>query len=201
MFDIKSEFLFPKQVIISDDTQYHQYKNELVEYCYEQYNKNPEGLKYTNIGGWQSDPFFMMYDKDLEFFNLRLKENVSTCLLDHFKIRDDVSIQVPRMWINISGNNHYNKVHTHPFSHYSGVFYVQTPNNCGNIGFYQDGTVYQETLFRLQEFRERKKILSHLDYTPVEGRLLLFPSTLPHDVAMNVSDCDRISISFDIVFN
>ena len=35
-------------------------------------------------------------------------------------------------------------------------------------------------------------------FTPIEGRILLFPSSLEHEVEENKSDEDRISYSFNI---
>lgn len=202
MFEIQSEFLFPKQVIISDDTEYSEYRSQLIEYCYEQMSKDRDGMHYTNVNGWQSDPLFMMKDPKLNFFLERLIKNVNQCLVNHYMIRDNVDTNVPRMWINISNKYSYNVVHTHPFSHYTGVFYVKTAEKCGDISLYQNSaTEYQETLFRRQEIRKDKKICPSIVYEPIEGRLLLFPSTLSHGVDMNRSDSDRISISFDIVFS
>lgn len=200
MFKVQSEFLFPKQLIISDDEDYPEYRNSLVEYCYEQLSKNRNGVEYSNIGGWQSDPFSLLNDDNFNFFNQRLFNNIKYCLENEFMLVKS-NIQIPRMWINISGKHHYNIIHTHPFSHYSGVFYVKSHENCGEITFYRPAMESQECYFRHYEIKESKNILHNKTYFPKEGRLLLFPSTLEHGVEMNRSDSDRISISFDLVFS
>ncbi len=48
---------------------------------------------------------------------------------------------------------------------------------------------------------DKKSDQRHWDrvsYTPVAGRLILFPSWLEHDVEANMSDHERISISFNM---
>lgn len=200
MFKVQSEFLFPKQVIISDDEEYPEYRNSLVEYCYEQLSKNRNGVEYSNIGGWQSDPFSLLYDNNFNFFKERLFDNIKYCLENEFMLIKS-HIEIPRIWINISGKNHYNIIHTHPFSHFSGVFYVKSTENCGEIAFHISAMESQECFFRHPEIKKSKNILPNKTYFPKEGRMLLFPSLLSHGVNMNQSDSDRISISFDLVFS
>ncbi len=38
-------------------------------------------------------------------------------------------------WININQKNNSNQVHTHPACILSGVYYIKTPKECGNIQF------------------------------------------------------------------
>jgi hypothetical protein len=82
---------------------------------------------------------------------------------------------------NISSTTHYNKVHTHGSAkgQFSGVYYLQVFSDSGNIMFYDD-------LF-----------LNKIEYTPVIGDLLIFPSYLPHSVNPNNNSKDRISIAFN----
>lgn len=202
MFNIESQFLFPKQLIISDDSNYPQYRNQLIECCYEQMSNDKVGAQYTNRGGWQSNAHSMMNDSKFSFFIEILSQNIGECLKQEYQIIQNTTIDIPRIWINISGHNHYNTTHTHPMSHYTGVFYVKCPENCGNIIFNNgyNANDYQECLYRENEVMENNKIYPSCSYTPVEGRLILFPSCVPHLVEMNQSDSDRISISFDLLF-
>jgi uncharacterized protein (TIGR02466 family) len=114
--------------------------------------------------------------------------------------------QIIRMWIQISGKNHYNTDHTHPMSHYSGVFYVKCKdddfkNGCLRVSDYSNAQEFQELLFRKIEIRDEFLMHPAFSYTAKEGKLLLFPSGLKHNVSMNQYDYDRISIAFDIMFD
>lgn len=204
MFDIHSEFYFPKQFIISDDMYYYTYKDQLVEFCYEQEYLNPEGMHYSNIGGWQSDVnvFNSPEEYKYKFFKQRLYQNVRECFNDHFMIKDTYVPYIDRMWINISKYNDYNTEHTHPMAHFTGIFYVKCAEDCGDlcVNGYSNANDSQELLYRKPEIMHEYHMYPVTYFTPKEGRLLLFPTSLAHSVRMNKSNSDRISIAFDIVF-
>ena len=46
--------LFPIHVIAHDLENYSEYRNKLVRYCYQD-QKDSDGVKVSNIGGWQSE--------------------------------------------------------------------------------------------------------------------------------------------------
>ena len=93
------------------------------------------------------------------------------------------------MWSIISGKYCYNGVHSHLVDSqpgrdnrfWSGALYLKTPKNCGNITFHS----YQN-------------INAGRDVNPYESLVLLFPSSMYHSVRPNLSDKDRIVISFNI---
>ena len=50
------------------------------------------------------------------------------------------------------------------------------------------------------EYRDFTVIGSKIAVPIKEGRLVLFPAWLSHSVPVNVSDAERVSISFNIMF-
>jgi uncharacterized protein (TIGR02466 family) len=106
------------------------------------------------------------------------------------------------MWVNISKLNDYNTNHTHPMSHFTGIFYVKCDDDSGNlhVSGYRHANDSQELNFRKSEIIHNHGMYQFVNFTPKEGRLLLFPACLSHSVYMNKSNCDRISIAFDILF-
>jgi uncharacterized protein (TIGR02466 family) len=206
MFDIRSEFISPKQVIISDDMEYPLYRQELIDFCYNQKKIDPEGKHYTNVGGWQSSDILNKLNNNTDFFIKRLKQNLKQCFDSQLMISPEYNPQIIRMWIQISGKNNYNTDHTHPMSHYSGVFYVKCKDNdlrngCLRVSSYSNAQEFQELLFRKEEIRDEFMMHPSFSYPAKEGRLLLFPSGLNHNVSINQYDYDRISIAFDILFD
>jgi uncharacterized protein (TIGR02466 family) len=202
MFDVHSEFLFPRQVIISKDLEYEYYREDLITYCLNKKSEDPEGQHFTNVYGWQSD--IILHDKKLpKIFKERIKQNVFYCLENELNILA-TSINIHRMWIQISQKNSFNIQHTHPMTHYSGVFYVKTPNSneCGNLTFhpFSDSNHYQPLLFVHDEILKKNNMSVSKTYIPSEGTLFLFPSGLRHSVSVNQTNYDRISIAFDILF-
>jgi hypothetical protein len=132
------------------------------------------GNKISNIGGWQNS---QQLDQFKEFLSLvSLVKNVIKKNLNK-----DISFENSGIWGNISSTTHYNKIHTHYSSigGFSGVYYLQVFPNSGNIKFYDD-------LF-----------INKIEYNPVVGDLLLFPSYTLHSVESNNNSKDRISIAFN----
>jgi uncharacterized protein (TIGR02466 family) len=195
-----SEFIFPKQIILSDSINFLSYKDKLIEMCYQEKRIDPKGVRYSNVGGWQSKSNYIHHDKKFEFLFEDIFANIMHCMYNEFNFAEDKvsQIQITNSWINISGQNNYNQTHTHPLSVLSGVYYVKCPSNCGNIVFVQNDNECSDLEYQKKEIKNLKKMhYSHL-FVPVEGRLILFPSSLRHYVELNKSCDDRISISFNI---
>lgn len=203
MFDSYSEFLFPRQVVISKDLEYETYKDELINYCLNKKIEDPEGVQNTNIHGWHSDN--IISDHFLpSIFNERIQNNVFLCLKNELKLLHPHNFDIDRMWIQISQKNSYNNIHNHPFSYYSGVFYVKSTNSdeCGSIVFHPfgDANEYQPIICLDNQHLNKNKMNTNYMFYPIEGMLILFPSSLRHSVEENQTNTDRISIGFDIMF-
>lgn len=202
MYNVFSEFIFPRHIIICDDDEYPSYKQQLIKQCYEEFIEDCEGVKYSNSGGWQSRPKYSFKEGDkLYFFVEKLKKIVSESFSKQGSFIEETNFTITRIWINISGNGAYNHQHTHPFCHYSGIFYVKTKERCGNVVFSQHIYDSYDSIFRTEQFKEDNNYSTCIHYKPIEGRTLLFPSNLIHAVEKNNSESDRISISFDISFH
>lgn len=99
-----------------------------------------------------------------------------------------LDISVLNMWGMISKQGATNVYHCHPGCDYSGVFYLKTPENCGDIRFENISDAAAYTGYGDVNF----------DIQPEEGMLLLFPPWLRHSVLVNQSNEDRICISFNL---
>ena len=112
--------------------------------------------------------------------------------------------EISNMWANIAPRYGQNRSHTHPGSLWSGVYYVQVPQGAGRIHFTDprpQAMVLQPVYARAAEARPESWTEVH--YEPLEGRVILFPSWLVHEVRPNMSEveggrADRISVSFNI---
>jgi uncharacterized protein (TIGR02466 family) len=198
MYRSFSEFLFPKQIIVSDSNNFLSYRNELIKLCYKQKDIDPVGVKYSNGGGWQSKSDYILNSDEFNFFIEDLNQNLNHCLYEQFRILEGKKLSIGNCWINISKTHDYNLSHIHPLSILSGVFYIKCPPNCGNIIFEQDSNDVLDLDYREDEIKKMTNMYSAYYHTPIEGRMLLFPSNLRHYVESNKSDDDRISISFNI---
>ena len=109
------------------------------------------------------------------------------------------------MWVNVSPRYGYNRNHVHPNALWSGVYYVQAPPGAGRI-FFSDPRpqVPLVTARFVPDKPRRAESWSEVYYEAIEGRLIMFPSWLVHEVEPNVTDlegadADRISVSFNLV--
>jgi uncharacterized protein (TIGR02466 family) len=96
----------------------------------------------------------------------------------------------------------YDTPHHHLDSDLLGIYYVKTPDNCGDIQFLDSrGAIsirWQDKLVKDDgEFRSARAFVK---IKPESGTLLLFPSYLIHSVEPNRSNDVRLSIVFEFKF-
>jgi uncharacterized protein (TIGR02466 family) len=106
------------------------------------------------------------------------------------------------MWANVNSRHAYNRHHTHPHALWSGVYYVQAPDDCGLL-YFTDPRPQTQILTPYYDPRRRHPgTWNEVFYQPQEGRLILFPAWLVHAVHPNLSSeegeaGERISVSFN----
>ena len=103
-------------------------------------------------------------------------------------------INIYDSWVNYAERGMYQEVHSHPYADLSGVFYVETLPDSGDLYFIAPSTAYchSELIYRSDILRDNIKI------QPKKNRLVLFPSWLQHGTLANKNENIRISISFNI---
>ena len=148
----------------------------LINHLYKIQKETPSVQK-SNIGGYQSPPH-LNFRPEFSFLVNFLNSSV-------FDLTGDPNIKVSNMWGNISYFANSNAIHTHTDKGYdnstlSGILYLNTPPNSGNLLFYNPLSVNNA-----------------LPITPEEKDLILFPSYIPHSVDINLSQEDRISLAFN----
>tara|TARA_B100000035_G_C20880031_1_gene500130 strand:- start:92 stop:682 length:591 start_codon:yes stop_codon:yes gene_type:complete len=193
MSEVHTEYLFPTPMWWADlDLD----NRELETHCYQLKEECSDGRIYSNRGGYQSTdlpyntPLNNLLDSILDVTNLIFRDTYALKDSNHRTF-------ISNYWININGKNHWNVKHIHPKSFLSGVYYVKAKNNPeqGNIEFHRS----EQESFILNGFPI--KVSDYMSFPPMEGRLMVFPSYLPHAVTTNNLDNDRISISFNIILS
>jgi uncharacterized protein (TIGR02466 family) len=148
----------------------------------------------SNIGGWQSkDIEIGLFSKELEEEILR----ISQIGFSYLGLKN-LEPKINDSWININYKNNFNDRHMHKGSILSGVFYVSTNINSGQIIFYNpnDKLSFFISSNIIEKFNFVNSSIWHFD--PHDNLLLLFPSWLEHQVMPNTSQEDRISIAFNV---
>ena len=147
------------------------------------FQKNTDSTSKSNIGGYQSNKSF----DDKEF-----NESIINAISETTGLSGGYCIE---NWVNINGKGDKNKRHAHPIAFLSGVYYINVPKNSGVINFYDPRGICMSGMtdgnISINGFEPHS-------ITPSNGMFLCFPSWLEHEVEENMTDEDRISISFNI---
>ena len=119
-------------------------------------------------------------------------------VLNFYKIKRD-SHYITNMWANITHPNHRHHLHIHPNCLLSGILYVQAPKDCGPhvFGDPRTGAMMIEPSHSEMHIHNMTAFV----VVPEKGRLLIWPSYLPHAVEhgrANVEE-DRIVLAFNIM--
>ena len=169
---------------------------EIENYCYQLKDKN-KGRVRTNVGGWQSNDLL----KDNKILNHLISSIVdnSNEFAKHLDFKKKLSMD--NIWININSYKDFNKTHCHSDCLISGVYYVKTPKNCGNITFVNNNSDNIYNCWGIHQFNNYNNYNSPEWFIPsLENHLYLFPNWLNHYVQPNMNEKeDRISISFNLL--
>ena len=185
--------LFPIPILA---TQLDHPVDKIETLCQQERRNNSEGVIKSNIGGWQSGNIIYP-DSPFSVF-LDINTICQEFAKDTLKINKDVYVNYA--WININQKGNLNQMHTHPGCILSGVYYVKTPEECGNIVFRHPGFDMMERDWI--HFISQSDLNAHNSdnwWLPAKANTLyIFPSWIKHLVGPNMSDDERISISFNI---
>ena len=185
--------IFPVPIHIFDVNGFSEIQDELIDFVYKMREKDPVGHTISNRRGWQSSCFSIDTEDDV------LKLFLTNCLAVFPPIKKSVKLFVSA-WVNINPPEAFNMKHNHPTSDLSGVLWIKSQKDCGNIIFDSPRSfaTHQEIECYNEDFKENNNYFHSFSFNPVAGRLLVFPSHLEHHVAFNESQEDRISVSFNI---
>ena len=106
------------------------------------------------------------------------------------------SVNINNMWAIINTGGAANLRHQHGNSTISGAYYVRAPKNSGDIVFYDPRPAPVYTYPKALNPNLLNAQVNGI--SPKEGALVLFPSYLDHSVNENLSNEERIVISFNI---
>ena len=177
----------------------------LEHFCKKHQQKNKEGEDKSNNGGYQSN-FILPHKGSLDPLIKQIETNAN--IFAQQFLNKKVTQKITSIWMNINSYKDSNRVHNHPGSAISGVYYVKAPSSAGNIvfqhpsmnelGFYYNS--FQSLPGDVNEPEEYNQYNTSLVKAPaIENTLYLFPSWLMHFVESNMNETEeRISISFNI---
>ena len=195
----RGDNLFPSQV-----WRHHTDKidNRKLENIILEKEQKDKGVTFTNVGGYHSSAINLEKEKGFKCIYDYINECMEVILFEN-NYKPNLGILSSHGWININRKGDFNREHVHPDCHWSGVYYVKTPANCGELRFHNpivaSSMVKSGHLLNLTSSNIKTSFfLNSIPLDPYEGSILIFPSWLFHSVDPNRSNYDRISISFNI---
>lgn len=202
---ISGELYFPTLVFNVTCSNHEALNEYLLGLIYGEQERDQKGIERSNsrkLGGWHSQNYLHREEayRPLTDRVLQAGRRISKNLGYHPEKR----LKIGTMWSIINPPGSYNKSHIHPECLWSGVYYVHTPDNAGDIEFTDPRTPHLMRQPRFEPKKKRsKKNWTRVRYTPKAGRMLIFPSWLYHSVDPNMSektgrDGERVIISFNM---
>lgn len=150
------------------------------------YIDDPKGLQGTNPHCWRGRRQYKCEKEILQPIN-----DIVSGWISHYFPGDHFNADVT-YWTNVNKPGSINMIHNHVMAscHLSGVYYVQGINT-GAIRFYT-----HEQLYNLVP--DGMPYSNKIGHAPSDGDVLLFPSYLQHDVDVNLSKDNRITLGFNV---
>jgi len=109
---------------------------------------------------------------------------------------DGRALKLEDIWINILAEGGMHSGHIHPHSVISGTTYVAMPEGASALKFEDPRLpMMMASPARLKSAREELRTFHYV--APAVGDVLLWESFIRHEVPMNMSEEDRISVSFN----
>lgn len=146
--------------------------------------------------GWQSDRTL----HELEEFRglVSCVNHAAKSILEFLRIGYD-ACQITGCWANVLAKGAAHRAHSHPNNFLSGAYYVRTHPGADTINFHdprnQTGIIRPPVVELTAENTDQVVVKVR------NGTLLVFPAYLQHSVDTNMSEEERVSISFNIMFS
>ena len=192
--------LFPTLIYVAWYTDYEAVRDRIIAFNLklrqdDEAGRNLSGQKYAT--GFTS--YFSRNDlyrsDELKSLVTFLQRSAFAYASEHHWDVENYTPVINTLWGNINSRYSFHAEHLHPYSHISGVFYVDTPPGSPAISF-KDPRVARWMMPPAAD-GTRPENTFHASIAPESGKLLLFPSWLELGVGQNQEDVERISMSFN----
>tara|TARA_Y100001963_G_scaffold134235_1_gene194639 strand:+ start:44 stop:625 length:582 start_codon:yes stop_codon:yes gene_type:complete len=191
---MKIEYFFPTLIYIKKLPNAEKL-NQYLEPRIIKWSQQNKGVAKTNAGGWHSET------------NMNKREEYNPLTIELFNMQEEIYKKenlsrkpvMGNMWANINGPGNYNRPHVHPNSLFSGVYWIKTPENSGNLMLYDPRPGTHMSMPNRTDGKLPPELWREVQYSPKAGTCIMFPSWLWHEVKPNQSSDTRISVSFNFL--
>ena len=183
--------LFPTPLFVHDDIKTTEKQRDFV-YAQDWYRPEADN-------GWLTSNHYLLNEPVMKTLQDDIMKALSLFVHGELGLYEDMSFRMTNSWAVKHEIGDWGQSHIHTNSVFSGVYYMDTNKQTGNISFHRgvENHVLPMTV-RPGKYTERNDL--NTDEYRVESktnRLVLFPSNLYHSVGKNLSNYDRYSIAFN----
>ena len=189
--------LFPESVFKYKFEKFENFNPELSNYIYNLNQSDKSGITRSNKGGWHSEDFDLRDGNSVQVkFALELQKYILNTFKELGWKTENKNIQIKEMWAIINKKDDFNVIHSHPNCLLSAAYYVKAPKDCGRFQIENPNSIKKHITPEIVNKNEHNVLMAGIEIN--EGDLIIFPGYLPHKVARNQSNEDRIVISFNV---
>src|SRR5262245_14600833 len=186
---------FPTAIWRFSVAGYEALNEKLMRFIDDERKRDPAGMRGRSpVMGWHSTEELHRRPELQEFVAI-LHDNIAEVGRAYRIDTNQASLELATCWAVVNGKFASGTLHCHPNSFLSGVYYVNTAEETGNI-FFQDPRP-GATMSACPVTEYTPWTIRQISYQPTPGGMLIFPSWLYHGVGPNLSDIARVSISFN----
>ena len=201
VLQMQRELFYSTPIFFKDLENSEELNKHLLKHIKSWKKRDEKGIFRSNSLGWHSA------------VDMHHRKEYNGLVKELFKMQDeiyqsegyhpDTEPVCDNMWANVNYKYSHNKNHVHPGAQWSGVYYIKAPEKCGHIWF-TDPCGQRHIDMPIMADKKDKPIhyWREVHYQPIEGRLIMFPGWLTHEVAQNMCNLKgengwRVSVSFN----
>ncbi len=169
--------------------------------CKDYIIKSVEYRRYPADNGFGSINKFLLNDPVLAPLKKSITDIMREYLYSILDIDESIDFQMTNSWSVKHLKGDEAGAHFHGNSMFSGILYIQTEKNSGDILFLKDKNhynIFTDTV--LVPFKGKNNTIYNVQghaLKPKDNLLILFPSLLRHEVYPNESDIERYCVAFN----
>lgn len=166
-----------------------------------EFERTPANINFYSVNK------YILNEPELKILKNKIMEHVNFFIYEFLDVKENMKFDIENSWVNKYLPDDYSPEHYHGNSLISGVLYLDVDENTGPITFYKDKTHYNlwtETIRVDFKYQDKSDNVGNnfynaqaVQFRPKKGDLVLFPSLLNHEAAVNQSEKVRYSLAFN----
>ena len=177
----------------------------MINYVENFHSQHPD--QYTITGDVEND-YQLAHKSEFNWLNNELLQHCHLYLEAYGLGTDNIVLFSSKAWpvvcnpeLRLYDTRRVIEPHTHPNAHLSAIFYLQTDKDSGVELTLHASPTHPIRYVPFSPFLERATLgsLDSMEYKPVQNQLIIFPSSVEHEVGLYYGNNNRYSITYDLI--